>query len=336
MTQPTDRVQQIATDPTFTTGPGDTLGQPCSVTRSDAVAAQGHVAGTRLRFQHLNDDLRRISLELLHRQEDVTAWCGDGSDGDDTNDGTLTLTRDVYYNVFINNGTVILNGYRLFARVLTNNGVIHCDGEDGADATEGAPDTPGAGGAGAPNGSVQGGRDGGDGAVFGGNDGASGSASSYMRWGSVGSDGGDAVGNTGGAAGGALTPTITQGGIPRTVEQCVRAYNVDLSTATARIVQAVGGTGGGGGASNVSDAGGGGGGGAGVGIISANALTNTGTIRANGGAGGTGTAAAGDGGFGGAGALRLIFRNIFDTGTIEALDGDGTDRTSTNVMLIRV
>ncbi len=352
MTQPTDLLLPFSTDATFTNGPAQTQGQPVREQLTEAALAEGFLPGTRLRYQYLNDILGKLYDELIHRQEDVSAWCGDASDGDRTitNGETLTLDRDYYFNELTvdNGGTIVWNGYRLFGRRVEVNGLIHCDGANGQDATPGGPDTPGSGGDGAPNGSVQGGRNGGDGAVFGGNDGGDGGSSSYFRWGSAGFDGGDGAANAGGSAGSASQATAAQGGIPRDVAMAIRGCAIDLSTATARIVQAVGGMGGGGGASNVSSAGGGGGGGAGVGILSANELIvgATGIVRANGGDGGEGTQSQGlDGGQGGAGAIRLVYRRFTLTagGIIEARDGvavgasaPGVDRTSTNVIQIRV
>lgn len=63
---------------------------------------------------------------------------GDGSDGDVTIAGTVTLTRDMYYNNLVIPTATILDpaGYRFFVKgTMSGTGTIRRDGSDGGNAT---------------------------------------------------------------------------------------------------------------------------------------------------------------------------------------------------------
>ena len=258
--------------------------------------------------------------------------------------GNYTLDRDVFYNsCTIDSGVEVeVDGFRLFAYSLTNNGIISANGSDGGLGTSG-------GGA-APAGFIGGGTSGGLGA---GSPTAGGTAdtapfplytsSNAALGGAVGGNNGsngDVPGRGGGGAsavvglgnsqaggnGGILTTVGVTGGGPDIIALMrprIPSNNTIWECST----------GGGGGAQSAESGsnatGGRGGGSGGVIVIVARTLTGSGTIRSNGGNGGnaqtTGStrAGAGGGGGGGGGLIVLIYWTRTGSLTIESLGGTG-------------
>jgi hypothetical protein len=245
---------------------------------------------------------------------------GNGSDGNVTIATSVSLSRDMFYNNLTINAGVSLrtNGYRLFvAGTLTNNGIIHHDGDNGATGSAGngaaAGVLRGGGNGGAAGYAYSGGGGGGGGVVLivaktinnaagiiranGGSGGngsttasanAAGSAASNVTYtlGKAGGSGGTCGSYAGGAGGSVSSPNLQ----PDNPVLTVIAYDWRNSVFWG------GGAGGGGGASQVNGTqnGGGGGGGAGCIIIFYNTAT-WGTEQANGGSGGTGANGGGNG-----------------------------------------
>jgi hypothetical protein len=273
---------------------------------------------------------------------------GDGSDGDVTIVGTVTLARDMNYrNLTVPSGaTLITNGYRILATgVVRNAGTIHCDGGAGGDGTY-SPSYPKAGYTYSSNpavGAVPFGPGGGAGLVGrrlgGGRDGGYGSwqwydpgnGTSYFA-----ASAGTTVGNGLGGAGGTganygTANTNGNRGLGGTVSAPTGTLLFDVSSMfglfglvlnnSSTLVTFNGGAGGGGGGfgvsigSNFTSQSGSGGGGGGVVVIVAEVLVNTGTISARGGKGGNGAVYGGPGGGGGGGVVALFSRRIRDTGT---------------------
>lgn len=256
------------------------------------------------------------------RDENLGQDFGDGSDGNLTVSGSLTLSQIAYYNVLtINAGAVITTaGYPLYCKVLDFSnapaGAIRWNGGNGANQTTGA------GGAAAGT-SVANAILGGSGAgSIGGAGGAVNAAGSQApaptgispangNTGGAGAAGGTGAGGAGGVsrAGGAVGSPVAFG---RFESQFLRGATIVLGAAGG-----AGGSGGGGDTvTNVGRGGGGGGGGAGVIAIYAETIitsgsTPSGVIVALGGNGGsvTGTApgGAGSGGGGGGGGGGYVY-----------------------------
>jgi len=261
---------------------------------------------------------------------------GDGSDGDATITGNISLERDMYYNsLTINSGfTLTTDCYRIYVKgKLDNNGTIKNDGANGGNATTGTGSTanstnplgqtiPGGAGSGA----------GGDGGIT--TAGVQGFISATT------SDGIYAQGTGGsGAAGG--NGATTNGGAGKTSPNPVANFPLprdfrcswDFGATFTPVAGKSGAGGGGGGGDGTNQGGGGGSGGRAAGAIEiwCRELENTGgTIRANGGAGGNGaagqggnTGGGGGGGGGTGGAICIFAKTITDLGTIQALAGSG-------------
>jgi hypothetical protein len=283
----------------------------------------------------------------------VSAYYGDGSDGDVVISSNTTLTRDMYYDDLTINSTFTLStgGYRVFVKgTLTNNGTIANNGvvgANGTNATSSAIGTGGAGGA-APAGvtvfsTANAGTTGGNGGsqAVSPTVGANGTNITYSV-GTIGGKGGNGgVGSTGGAGAvsgtvGTVTASGTNG-----IKDIFLAFTQNLFGNSLKA--GTPGTGGGGGladgaSSGTHYAGGAGGGGScgGVVLVAAKILAGTGVISSVGGNGGnagtghigtaTGNAGVGGSGGGGGGAggiLILVSSTNINPYTMTVTGGTG-------------
>ncbi len=268
----------------------------------------------------LNDIQDFIAYIYNHRN---AGWCGDGSDGDVTLDGTVsapswatksshtyTMTRSVYCDNLTLSGNAILipASFRIFVKntLITDGGVIRYDGHD-ASGIAGIT-----GGAALAANILRGSAAGADGDTgVGANGGAS--TSGLGGNGGAGGAGVDAAG-TGGAAAGVSDNNVIHNYTPSTLGS--------VYTAAGGLVWYGGGAGGGaGGGDTAFNASGGGGGGAGVICIAARyfVLADASDIRAKGGTGGIGLTDTGGGGGGGGGCVVLVYQSLaFSAGTMLA------------------
>lgn len=243
---------------------------------------------------------------------------GDGSDGDYTVTGSLSITRDMYYaNLTVNTGTVLTtSGWKVFVSdtlTIQGGGAIAADGAAGANGGTGVG-AGGSGGVGAgknTQGTLPTGLNGG----VGGGSTANGTANDPTLAGR-----GDTYDRTsiqlsasvggGGSGGGAHG---TSDGLQA---QCV-VYPYGYT----------GGSGGAGtGTGSTSRRGGGGGGGGAAMEIWAYKINNGGSIHSNGGKGGNGvgpTDLSGNGGGGGGGTVRVWYHLVTGSGvgTLQANGG---------------
>jgi hypothetical protein len=253
---------------------------------------------------------------------------GDGSDGNVTVSGAVTLSRDMFYaNLTLTTGAAIsTNGYRIFvsgtldltaapAGAIKNNGG---NGGAGTNSTSVSSNAGGAAGTAAPGNTVGAsgaGAAGGAGLDTVGGGGSGGSSAQNGGAAGPGGGGGNGSGGTGGTAGGAGTVTAA---IPRLLRTALTASDQSTTLVTPG---ASGGSGGGGcgDGGSTRDGGGGGGSGAGGGLVQINARyitrgagTATAAIQAKGGAGGAGgavsssNAGGGGGGAGGGGGWVVV------------------------------
>jgi len=269
---------------------------------------------------------------------------GDGSDGNLTTSGDVTLTADTYYDTLTISGgdTVYTKGFRLFCKTaLAGTGTIDCTGTNAGNGGNGATTPSGvydggtagtAGVSGDSGGSLDSGADGRVGAV--GSDGGGGGLIAYNGNdgidivasfdGSNGNAGGNGGAGSNGAGGiGGLAGTVTQSKIKPDVTQ-VQPFVLLTNGTDILSSSASGGSGGGGrGSGGAGTGGGGGGGSAGNGgniFIGARSITFSGTIVSNGGNGGNGgnaggtSAGGGGGGAAGSGGLVVLVR-ITNTGS---------------------
>ncbi len=252
---------------------------------------------------------------------------GDGSDGNVTiASGVTTLSRDMFYNNLVINGTgsIDTNNYKIFVKgvldltaapagAINNNGL---PGNAASGATQGATlAVPVSGTLGTcGNGSA-----GGAGSTGNGSNGTAGGSSLPSSYGNGGTQ------NAAGAAGAGGTGTAgtgAAGGSQTSLE--MRRWETNFLKGVNLIGGGVGGGGGGGGGGDGTNSGGGGGGGGqggGVVAIYANTIikssaTSAAVIQSNGGNGGSGGYGAaagitggGGGGTGGAGGWIIIFYN---------------------------
>lgn len=256
---------------------------------------------------------------------------GDGSDGDVTISGSVTLTRSVYYNNLTveNGGNLNVAGYKVYVKnklTIDAGGKIQRNGNNGSNG--GTTGTAGTGG------SVLTGVDLG-GAAAGGNGTAgsttnasqpAGLASANPAMGGQSGNGGAGGNGTGGNGGAARTSSVP-------FYRPVRQITDHLIAGNSLIAGGQSGPGGagGGGSTSLSGAGGGGGGtGGGVVAIFAHILANSGDIEAKGGNGGDGgnannanTGGGGGGGAGGGGLIWIIADVIESLGTISVAAGSG-------------
>lgn len=273
----------------------------------------------------------------------VTSIFGGGEDGDYTaSSGTLTLTRDSFYNNINLSGTAVIrtSGWRLFCKTLTISGTanINNNASNGNNATTGTGAVGGSGGLGGGFTAVgQTGTSGGSGA-FNGN-GASGAApatlalSFHFNIAGASGKGGDvtAPSRTGGASQVGPTPTNIK-------YISIIPYVDTLLRITTQVNGSTSGDGGGAGGSasaiNQGRGGGGGGGGAGSCIVFAEVVDITAAptapiISAIGGTGGNGlgstfsdVASSGGGSGGSGGYVMLIYKSISGS-LVNALDASG-------------
>jgi len=240
----------------------------------------------------------------------ISSGFGDGSNGNFTNNGPLTLGGPTYYQTFINGplGVVRTNGFPIYAQVaIDNQGVIMDDGNDGVGLNAGTSTNKGyfnegfAGGKGGNNGV-----------------GTAGSASGTYMNAPVGGNGGagGAGGVNAGGAGATEATSPNQGSLHR---QASALQGFDVGPVGA------GAGGGGGGSDNPGGNGGGGGGGAGTVFLAAPTITNAGSITAKGGKGAAGAGAGnqGGGGGGGGGNVIQVAGTFLGAGTTDVLGGAG-------------
>lgn len=230
---------------------------------------------------------------------------GDGSDGDLTLTGNISLTRDTYYNnLDVSTFSLRTNGWRLFVKGLLTvdvGGAVHHDGDPGGAGT---------GGLGAVTNALGGGANGAD---------DNGNGDDITEHGQ-GGNGGDGGGNA--ASGGTVTQMVAALGRIRNIVQGMMGRGMNL--APTSLARALGGAGGGGGDAGGGEVGGGGGGGGGVCMVAANNVINDGRISANGGDGGDATVGdAGGGGGGGGGVMFLFSSGYSGSGTVSASGGAG-------------
>lgn len=304
-----------AADTNFASGPRSGLASKLISPDPD----QGFVAGSSLPANVLNEILNRI---CAWQSDAGRSIYGDGSDGDVTIVGTVTLARDMYYeNLTVPNGTILdTNGFRIYVRDHCDNrigGLIISDGLPGATGTTGAV----AGGAARSAHTLGAIPAGGAGGTDNGGAGTAGGAVAAAGLGGVGGTGANgASGGGAGAAGGAVTAPTTAEGTIRTLFDAITGRSV----AGNQWRGGSGGGGGGGGAGATANGGGSGGAGGGFLLLCAYRLTNNGTIRARGGAGGDGGLAGNDGGGGGGGGggvVCTIARGRAGSGTISVAGG---------------
>jgi hypothetical protein len=280
---------------------------------------------------------------------------GNGSTGDLTTSGNVSLTADVFYgDLTVSAGdTITTNGYRIFVKgtcTIQATGVIENNGNNGTAGSPNAGDNGGAGGNGgtATVGSLPinaAGEDGGAGGNVGANPGTVGDPGTaavkcFHTTNSVaGGNGGAANDTTAGGLGGALAASTDTRF--NTFGAGICEYTMAENDGTLFTTTASGGAGGGGGGnSNVgaNDGGAGGGGSAASGgfvVLYARTLVNSGDIQATGGAGGGGGNADGTGGGGGGGAggnggtIITVTMNKSGAGT-ETVTGGGAGGAGTS------
>lgn len=257
-----------------------------------------------------------------HTAHDDILFYGDGSDGNVTISGSVTLTRDMFYNnLTITTGAALdPAGYRIFVKGtldLTSAPAagISRTGANGSNATGSSGASAGSSNSGIHVGGGIGGGNGGSSTNTNGNQGSANTNPANMIGGLAGNGGkgGDSAAGTGGAQ---RTATDSGGNQWQT---SFRRWTDFLARAASIYNGGSGGPGGSGGAGSGSASnGGGGGGGAGGGVlwISARTVTCAGataaSIQAKGGDGGNGRSsstanAAGGGGGAGAGGGFIFF-----------------------------
>ena len=266
---------------------------------------------------------------------------GDGSDGDLTTTGDVTLTKDTYYGTLnVSAGhTLFTDGYRMFVKgklTVASTGKISNSGGNGGNATT-TGGTAGtlANGNTLPAGSI--GKVGADGIGANGV-GTAGTAGDAVLLalgvaGSGGGDGGATTGFAGGVAGAGGARTSIAQDYPRNQSFALKLYDVSGTTIAQHTVSGGSGSGGSGGGANFSSGttggGGGSGGSGGVLLIAAGEIENNGAIEAHGGNGGNGGnstfvnhGGGGGGGGGGAGGMVILITNKYSgTGTKTATGG---------------
>lgn len=248
----------------------------------------------------------------------ATLFYGDGSDGTATLDGSTvvaamtpvgnvyTATRDLFFSTLtVNSGiTLAMRGYTLScSSALTNNGTIHCDGNDASGATAGAT----------LSGSLGNGAGGGTGnnSTLSSQAGGSGDAN-YLGGGGGGGGRSDGTQQSAGAA------SSNTGS--RLVARLRRNGGGFEAGATINVaVWQSGEFAGRGSGDGVNSGGGGGGGGAPLRVAAKSITTGaSGAYRSRGGTGGNGTGGTAGGGGGGPGGCVVIY---YDTSSGTALSG---------------
>ena len=254
---------------------------------------------------------------------------GDGSGGDVTSVGNLTLTRHQYFNNYtIDNGhTITTNGFRLHVKntlTINGSGILNANGSAGASGATG--------GAGGSNNSDGGSEIAANAGSTGGAGGATnGSNSTNMTVGyrlvsSTALANGGAGGNGSLGNGGVGNAPATNTYMPKFAVP----FWIAASNGSPTFCGMSGQGGGGGGGDGVAGGqGGGGGGGGGLIYIAAKTIVNNGTIQTNGGIGGegepkvAGNRGGGGGGGGGSGGLVYLVYEALTAGTISHTGGTG-------------
>ena len=296
--------------PATTVVSSTSFGQSPAVGTSTDYARGDHVHGT---------PASPVSASLF------AAYFGDGSDGDATVSGTVTLSKETHYNNLTITGTGILKpaGFRVFVKgtlTIQAGGTFNDAGNPG-----GVSGTTNAGAAltsraylGAGSGAGGAGR---SSTGAGSNGGSSGGNSSPNN------SGVQPTGGAGGTAGGANTGGTAGTAVALSPSQKWQAQALLFGGRQSGGTWNGGGGGGGGGcditAGSASSGGGGGGGGAVW--LAANTISNAGAISANGGNGAnaTGTTGAAGGGAGGGGGLVAVITRSTSYGTVTAAGGTG-------------
>lgn len=232
-----------------------------------------------------------------------SAVYGDGSDGDVTLSGNVTLTRSMSYGTLdLATHTLTTAGYEVCANELVtgNGGKITRAGNNGSGTSAGAGLTGAVLGP-----SIAGG-------AGGATTGSNGTATTANQGTAAGGAGGAGSGGAGGAAGGAANPFNQAIGSTYSLHFLRFGMWAKASSGVDGTLPAVGGAGGGGGGGDGSLAGGGGGGGGGVLQVAAPLITGTLTLEAKGGDGaaGPGTNRGGGGGGGGGAVLVLTYTGL--------------------------
>lgn len=301
---------------------GSYNGNPDNVTPGNAVAittVQDGVDDVAAASVNVPDETEADWLAFL--KQGSTSPFGDGSDGDQTLDGTVgapawatkagsvyTATRDVFVRNLTVTGAgtkLVMAGYRLYVSgtlTTASSGIIHNNGADAAGQTAGA---------GGAQGTLLGGTAGGNGGAGGGGAGANGTNLAAATQGGRGGNGGAGVG-AGGTSGTISALSATAAAQGRAYGPAMLGF-LPLVGNPGTINTAAGGTGAGGGGGNAggADTGGGGGGGAGAMAIACRALNlaSAADLQCKGGKGGNGAGAGPGygGGGGGGGDLRVYY-----------------------------
>ena len=280
-----------------------------------------------------------ILTAIGHLDADMTAQLfGDGSDGDVTLAGALTLARDMYYNNLTLTTGALVNtaAYRIFVKgtLDLSNAPANALFSTGGNGVNSASSAGGAAGAAVAANTLGGSGAGSAGAASSATTGAISAASGATNPGNGGSGGQSGAGGTGaGGAGGAA-----QAGATASNPLSFRRWATEMVRGVTLITSGAGGRGGsGGGGSGTVAGGGGGGGGAGGGTIyiaassiNRGASTAANAINANGGNGGNGfstaTTNAGGGsgaGGGGGGWVYVAYRELLGTGATNTITASG-------------
>lgn len=260
------------------------------------------VAGEIPEFTTDNSTIVRSIPKSVFMGNTLRYFFEDGSDGNVTiSGGTMTLTRDMYYDTLTIDptGVLIPAGFVVFCKTACiNNGVIHMNGGNGGDGTGvagGAGGTPTTSSGALISGQT--GKTGGAPAANGAN--AVGTATSL---GGLGGVGGNSATQTGGTVTAGLSFIV---GTEMTYLKNVAFWPMlfRVNAVPALMFGGDPGGGGSGGAGGVGAGGGGGGAGGGWIMIVASSISGSGTFESNGGVGGNGFSGVGAGGGGGGGGV---------------------------------
>lgn len=265
----------------------------------------------------------------------ATTAFGDGSDGDLSTTGNVTLTKDMNYNnLTVNAGhTLFTNGFMVRVKAtltVASTGIIDCSGGNGGNSSGG---TGGAAGTAGFTGNLANLC-----APTAGTAGATPTGNAGFNAGPGGQGGGASVTNAGlelnllaGSGGGG------GGGVSDAFDNSQVAANAAAIAFRLSTTAGVGGVGGSAVAAGGGRlyGGGGGGGGGGPLVIFANTINNAGTIQAKGGNGGNGQSSgdgtlSGNGGGGGGGLVIVNYRNTTGSGVGTLSAAGGTAGTGGN------
>jgi hypothetical protein len=307
-------------------------------TAGDLISRNGSNVTSRLGVGASYTLLRSVSGVPTWSDENLLQDFGDGSDGNLTVSGALTLSQIPYYNILTINAGAVINpdGYPIYCKVLdlTNApaGAIIKTGNPGANS---ANNTGGAGGTAYTARVLATNVAGGAGAAGQSNNGVQGGAGGAIA---VGNGGGGGASGASGAGGTGLAANAIAGGAVTTTTRFSR-FEYQFIRGIVQVSGGAGGRGGnsgGGDGANTSRGGGGGGAGGAVIVIYAGEVitgpsTPAGVIVAKGGLGGSQTSApasgscggAGGGGGGGGGYIYLTYVKKTGTAVSGLLDASG-------------